>query len=34
MAYTEVYNEYVKTQPFTGSIEDIAPGLLASSIHY
>lgn len=21
--YTKVYNEYVKTRPFTGSIEDI-----------
>ena len=32
-AYNGVYNEYAKTKPFTGSIEDMAPSQLASSIH-
>lgn len=32
-AYNEVYNEYAKTKPLTGSIEDITPRQLAGRIH-
>lgn len=33
ISYNGVYNEYAKTEPFTGSIKDNAPRHLASSIH-
>lgn len=34
ISYNEVYNEYAKTQPLTGSIEDNALRQLTGSIHY